>query len=115
MTNTSIRAVLSDSNGLLYIGTGRGVFLSRDGGGHWVSISQGQEDVNVQTMALGPDGVLYIGTSIGLYATKDQGRHWEFMSQNLTTPIVRAVLVGSDRDLMLRARVLGLYAAGIQA
>jgi len=108
LTNTSIRAVLSDSKGLLYAGTGKGVFLSRDGGDHWVSISQGQEDTNVQTMALGPDDVVYVGTNIGLYATRDQGRRWEFLSQNLTTPIVRAILVGSDRDLYAASQGLGV-------
>jgi sec-independent protein translocase protein TatC len=108
LRNTSVRTLLSDSDGALFAGTGGGVYLSQDGGVHWVNITQGQQDVNVQTMTLGRDGVLYVGTAFGLYATKDRGRHWEFLSQNLTTPVVRDILIGSDRNLYAATEGLGV-------
>jgi photosystem II stability/assembly factor-like uncharacterized protein len=67
---------LAQYQGVLYAGTGAGVFRSRDAGRTWQSAAAGLPEPSILALA-GGGGCIFAGdNSVGVFRSKDQGDHW---------------------------------------
>jgi photosystem II stability/assembly factor-like uncharacterized protein len=71
------------------------LFLSRDYGQTWTSISAGlpAESVNVVQEDPTASGILYIGTDLGVYASLDFGKTWLSLCSNLPSCAVYDLVI----------------------
>jgi photosystem II stability/assembly factor-like uncharacterized protein len=62
-------AVAPEPNGMVYAGTGDGLYRSGAGGdpGSWEPFNAGLDGLAVRSLALGPEGALYLGTTDGVW------------------------------------------------
>jgi photosystem II stability/assembly factor-like uncharacterized protein len=116
LADQSILALLAQSRSkflgresILYLGTTRGIYYSRDlgntiqgGGSGWGS---GLENISVTALLPDPqdDQKLYAGTAFaGVYASVDGGQNWQPIgSTELAAGIVEALAWGPDGDLFV--------------
>ena len=82
LVNQSIRAILAGKNGVLFVGTGRGIFMRGPKDGKWGAIHGELEDLNIQSMVMDDDGDLYAGTSAHLYKGSATG-DWHTLTGKL--------------------------------
>ncbi len=82
LINQSIRAILIGKNGVLVLGTGRGIFTRSPKDTRWSSISGTLEDLNIQSMVMDGEGRIYAGTAIGLYKGSAKG-DWTLLTKRL--------------------------------
>ncbi|MBI3596395.1 MAG: hypothetical protein HY203_04495 [Nitrospirae bacterium] len=82
LVNQSIRAILVGKDGILYLGTGRGVFTRSPKDTRWSSINGALEDLNIQSMAIDGEGHIYAGTAQHLYKGSTQG-DWAPLTEQL--------------------------------
>ncbi len=82
LINQSIRAILIGKDGVLYLGTGRGVFIRSPKDTRWSSINGTLEDLNIQSMVMDGVGRIYAGTAIGLYKGSAKG-DWTLLTERL--------------------------------
>jgi len=71
---------------VIYVGTeGDGFYGTEDGGGSWVALNQGLDDLDVRDIAVSATApnVMYLATGGGVYKSTDAGTTW----QELTGPI----------------------------
>ena len=63
---------------IIFVGTGNGLFRSKDGGTTWQSLHDGLRDENIRALALTPStpNMIYAGTSKGIFLSEDGGDHW---------------------------------------
>lgn len=73
LINQSIRAILEGKDGMLYLGTGRGIFARSPKDTRWSSINGVLEDLNVQSMVIDDQGHIYAGTAQHLYKGSSKG------------------------------------------
>ncbi len=73
LINMSIRAILLDRKGVLYLGTGRGIFIRGPADSRWIPINGDLEDLNIQSMAMDSQGQIYAGTAQNLYKGSTKG------------------------------------------
>jgi photosystem II stability/assembly factor-like uncharacterized protein len=70
---------VSPQNGkTIFVGTGNGLFRSKDGGKTWVSLHEGLRDENIRALVIPPSSpnMIYAGTSKGIFLSEDGGDHW---------------------------------------
>ena len=73
--NIAVNDLLLRDEGLLYIGTDIGVFMSKTGGDQWVSVRTGMPPVIVKAFAMNPDGRLIAATfGRGVYVLEGEKR-----------------------------------------
>ena len=82
LINQSIRAILQDKAGVLYLGTGKGIFMRSSKDTRWSSINGALEDLNIQSMVMDGEGRIYAGTAIGLYKGSAKG-DWVSLTKSL--------------------------------
>lgn len=82
LVNQSIRAILIGKDGVLYLGTGRGVFARSPKETRWSSINGTLEDLNIQSMVIDAEGRIYAGTAQHLYKGSARGE-WVPLTQLL--------------------------------
>ncbi|MBI3812307.1 MAG: hypothetical protein HY283_08910 [Nitrospirae bacterium] len=82
LINQSIRAILIGKDGVLYLGTGRGVFIRSPKDNHWSSINGTLEDLNIQSMVMDGEGWIYAGTGQHLYKGSVKGS-WTPLTKDL--------------------------------
>ena len=82
LLNQSIRALHVDRDGVLYLGTGSGVFIRFPRDPQWRSINGVRNDLNIQSMVVDPQGQVYAGTSTGLYRGSASG-NWALLTRQL--------------------------------
>ncbi|MBX3277521.1 MAG: hypothetical protein KF868_05900 [Acidobacteria bacterium] len=65
--------------GRLWVGTDDGLFISRDGGASFVSLTLDRERRGVRAVAFDPRNadVIYLGTTNGFFRSVDGGQRWE--------------------------------------
>jgi ligand-binding sensor domain-containing protein len=63
---------------IIFVGTGNGLFRSKDEGKTWQSLHEGLRDENIRALALSPSSpnMIYAGTSKGIFLSEDGGDHW---------------------------------------
>ena len=99
----------------IYAGSGRGVFLSTDGGQSWQAKNSGLTRRYVISLAIDPlrPQTVYAGTFDGLFKSTNSGRSWRGSSQGLETKEeieVQALAINPLRPTTVFA---GLWGAGI--
>ncbi|MBI4389012.1 MAG: PepSY domain-containing protein [Nitrospinae bacterium] len=99
----------------VYVGTGRGLFRSRDAGGHWAELKDGLFNQNIRALAIPPGrpGTIYAGTAKGIFKSEDAGDHWTDWfeeSSGLANPEINDLTVSSEfPGLLFAATPSGLF------
>jgi photosystem II stability/assembly factor-like uncharacterized protein len=77
--SVSSLAVDGSRRGIVYAGTGSGVFKTVDGGATWSNASKGLADRHALDLTIDPrnSAVAYAGTAGGLFKSTDGGASWE--------------------------------------
>ncbi|MFY9268228.1 MAG: hypothetical protein WAO55_00595 [Candidatus Manganitrophaceae bacterium] len=99
LSNLSIRSLSVDSNGVVYAGTGDGVFYSEDDGARWFPVERGVEggmtDGQIQSFVIAESGDLYAGTGNGLFRGKIRSS-WKPIHEGLLVAPIRALDYGGE-------------------
>ncbi len=93
LVNRSIRTLSVDNSGLLYAGTGDGVYISKNNGKSWSPFLEGmdQEERQIHSFAVDPTGILYAGGSQEIYRGREQ-MAWEALhDQLMISPILNII------------------------
>lgn len=98
-------ALTPKAPGVLYAGSNSGVYLTRDDGAHWQSVSKGlPDDPTITALAIMYDPqVVLAGTNSGIYRTRDGGANWTAVDPRLTNQIVYAFLSDPQNPNLLYA------------
>lgn len=78
---------LASSGGVLYAGTDKGLYGSRDDGSSWTNVTGSAVTGSAYAVAIGSGGAIFIGTPFGVYASTDSGSSWR--QSGLATSAVR--------------------------
>jgi len=95
---------------------GAHVFVSRDAGESFASISAGLPDVSVRTIAVDPsrEGLLFIGNEVGCWVSIDDGGTWAPFESGLpTVPVHELVIQEAEADLVAATHGRGIWIADI--
>lgn len=93
LRNRSIRTLAADQSGLLYAGTGEGVYISKNNGKSWSPFLEGMDEAErqIHSFAVDPTGVLYAGGSQEIYRGRDQLAWEPLHDQLMISPILNIV------------------------
>lgn len=108
-----VHALLIDSNDpqTLFIGTSKGLFTSRDGGGTWLPMQTGIPATPIWSLAADfASTTLYAATSQGVFKSSDNGSTWAIASTGITnTQVLAVALRSSDPTTIYAATPAGLF------
>ena len=113
--NTIVPAsVGGGAQGLLYMGTNHGVFLSHDSGVHWTTSSEALSGVPIHRILVdfrSPNGAtVYIATSVGVFQSTDSGQTWKSVASGLPKDApVYTLIIGAANNAQLYAAGNGIY------
>jgi photosystem II stability/assembly factor-like uncharacterized protein len=84
---------------VMFVGTARGLFVSRDGGVHWGSVGRAVVSGAVSDIAW-PGADLFVTTDNGLFGSRDGGNTWKAVGEGLPKVPLSSVVASSyfDRD-----------------
>ena len=108
-------AVKPGDTNVIYVGTGNGLFRSRDGGKTWKTLHEGLRDENVRALVLSPSSpnMIYAGTSKGIFLSEDEGDHWSEWfeeSSGLSNMDIRDLAIHPEKpELLFAATPGGLF------
>ncbi len=100
---------------VMFVGTPRGLFVSRDGGEHWRPTGQAVVSGAIRDIAW-PGAALFVATDNGLLESRDGGHTWKAVGEGLPKgPLLSAaasrffeqdpvVFVGSDGEGLYKSR-----------
>jgi photosystem II stability/assembly factor-like uncharacterized protein len=100
---------------VMFVGTARGLFVSRNGGDRWEPVGQDVVSGAVSDIAW-PGAVLFVTTEHGLFGSRDGGSRWNAVGEDLPdVPLMSVVassyferdpvlFVGSDGEGLYRSR-----------
>ena len=94
------------------------VFLSKDFGKSWKSISNNlpNEAVNVIKEDPKTENILYLGTDKGLYVSLDAGKHWMTLGSELpTVPVHDLIVHPRENELIVATHGRSMWVADISA
>ncbi|MBI4384370.1 MAG: PepSY domain-containing protein [Nitrospinae bacterium] len=100
---------------VVYVGTQRGLFRSRDAGGHWTELKDGLLNQDIRALAVHPSrpDTIYAGTAQGIFKSEDAGDHWTDWfeeSSGLAHPAINDLTVSPEQpDLLFAATAGGLF------
>jgi photosystem II stability/assembly factor-like uncharacterized protein len=100
-----VYALEADSANNLYLATGRGVYVSPDGGHEWRSIRPAEltESVHPLTLDLSHPGTIYLGTAGSVFKTTDAGANWVASNRGLSNLGVPDLAIEPDTPQTLYA------------
>jgi ligand-binding sensor domain-containing protein len=110
--------VLVAHHGVLYAGTGSGVFRSKDGGDRWTADNEGLSNLLVRALAVDPRGTMYAGTTgMGIYRKLQGATRWvRITASQMSHPrdrlpenFVRKLTVDEGGDLYAGTADNGIY------
>lgn len=110
--------VLLHHQGVLYAGTGSGVYWSRNGGEKWTADNQGLSNFLVRALVVDAQGTIYAGTTgMGLYRKPAGASQWVRVTPSrlshprdqLPANFVRSLVVGKSGDLYAGTADNGVY------
>ena len=101
-------AVPPDAPGIVYAGTHTGVFISRDSGANWNSVSNGLPDNRAITaLALTSDAkIVFAGTQSGIYKTTNSGENWTNAAAALSDQFVLSLVMDPQNQNIIYAGTL---------
>jgi photosystem II stability/assembly factor-like uncharacterized protein len=82
-------------DGLVFLGSGSGMFTSSDEGLSWDTINNGLSSLNIRSIAINSRGEIFIGTAGGVFESTDNGNTWSLLNNGLTDVSVRSLLCDS--------------------
>lgn len=100
--------------GLLYMGTNHGIFLSQDAGAHWTTSAEVLTGVTIYSILVdfrSTNGTsVYIATNLGAFLSKDSGQNWQTVASGLpkSAPMY-ALVFGAANNAQLYAAGKGVY------
>ncbi len=82
----TIRSIVVDSLGTLYVLSERFLYRSTNGGTNWTTVISGLVDQNLFSLAINPKNSnrLYLGSASFLYGSANQGDNWSTISGGAT-------------------------------
>lgn len=100
-----------------FVGGGRGVYKSIDGGQTWSAVNQGMLDYRITALAVDPahPQIVYAGADDGeFFKTADGGQTWENFSDRLplkrdSYPEIRKIMLDSAQTIFLMANRGGVF------
>jgi len=105
-------AVNPQNEKIILVGTGTGLFRSKDKGKTWQSLHKGLRDENIRTLVLSPTApnMIYAGTSKGIFLSEDGGDHWTDWfeeSSGLSNMDIRDLVIHPEKPEHLYAATAG--------
>jgi ligand-binding sensor domain-containing protein len=100
--------MVDDEQQLVYAGTGRGVYQSRDKGASWRIKSKGLSGASVETLEQSGSRLL-CGTKSGLFFSDDQGESWSPSQGVFPIEIVSIKANPFSKDQVVAANMLSGY------
>jgi photosystem II stability/assembly factor-like uncharacterized protein len=105
-------AVNPQDGKIIFVGTGNGLFRSKDGGETWQSLHDGLRDENIRALVLSPSApsMIYAGTSKGIFLSEDGGDHWTDWfeeSSGLSNMDVQDLIIHPEQAEVLYAATSG--------
>jgi ligand-binding sensor domain-containing protein len=93
LENLSIRTLSRDQSGLLYAGTGEGVYVSRNNGRSWTPFLDGMglEERQIHSFAVDQKGMLYAGGSEEIYRGREKMAWEPLHHQLMISPILNLI------------------------
>jgi photosystem II stability/assembly factor-like uncharacterized protein len=100
-----------------FVGGGRGVYKSTDGGQTWSAVNQGMLDYRITALAVDPayPQTVYAGADDGeFFKTADGGQTWEIFSDKLplqrdSYPAIHKIILDSAETIFLMADRAGVF------
>lgn len=112
-TQTERQGTDSDSAGVVYVATSRGIMRSADLARSWLRLDWRGVEVRITALAIHPGdpAVVYVGTQgSGLYGTRDGGATWSEMNTGLGDLDINDIEIAeADTSLMYLATNGGVY------
>ena len=96
------------SQNLVFLGTNKGVYRSRNGGLSWQLASKGLSGASVKNLERAGTGIL-CGTGAGLFHSDDLGETWSVSQGVFPTEIVSVKVNPSSNTEVVAADLLGGY------
>jgi photosystem II stability/assembly factor-like uncharacterized protein len=93
----SITALVADTSGNIFAGTGRGIYRTADGGSTW-TLSTRSVVPNREAFVVDTAGTILAGTYEGFWRSTDQGGRWE--KTGLNNYPVKSLLVTAEGTLL---------------
>lgn len=100
---------------IIFVGTGNGLFRSKDEGKTWQSLHEGLRDENIRALALSASSpnMIYAGTSKGIFLSEDGGDHWTDWfeeSSGLSNMDIQDLVIHPEKpELLFAATPGGLF------
>lgn len=113
--NTVVPASASGgSRGILYAGSNRGFYLSRDGGKHWAMSSTALLRVSIYRILVdfrsAGAATVYVSTNAGAFRTDDNGLDWRSIAVGLPRGVaVYAIVIGATNNTQLYVGANNVY------
>ena len=100
------------SEKVIFVGTGNGLFRTKDQGKTWESLHEGLRDENIRALVLSPSSpnMIYAGTSKGIFLSEDGGDHWTDWfeeSSGLSNMDIRGLVIHPEKPEILFAATPG--------
>ncbi len=115
IVNTIVPAATGGgTQGMIYMGTDHGIFLSQDSGAHWAANAEALSGVTIHQILLDFRATnstsAYIATSLGAFHSTDAGQNWQSVATGLPKNApVYALVFGAANNAQLYAAGNGLY------
>ncbi len=99
--NTVIPASVSGgTKGLIYAGTSKGFYLSKDSGAHWGTGTEALIGTSIRFILVdfrsSNPTTVYVGTDVGAFRSDDEGQNWRGIAAGLPRKVaVNAILLGA--------------------
>lgn len=94
---------------VVYAGTTKGLFRTKDKGETWDRIGQSLADPFISSLLLHPTepSVLYVGGPAGVWKSVDSGQSWKAVNQGIATLNIRALAMDAKNSQLLYAGTNG--------
>jgi photosystem II stability/assembly factor-like uncharacterized protein len=105
-------AVSPQNGNIILVGTGNGLFRSKDGGTSWQLLHEGLRDENIRALVIPPSSpnMVYAGTSKGIFLSEDGGDHWTDWfeeSSGLSSMDIQDLVIHPEKPEVLFAATSG--------
>ena len=94
------------------------LFISRDFGDSWLSISNSLPAESINVIAEDPtnEDLLYVGTDLGVYVSLNRGQTWDSLSAKLpTTPVHDLEVHPRDPEIVIGSHGRSVWVLNIES